>query len=118
MRFSIALVILDIAKDHRSRGRKQQHHTSSTERLDYETFRQIVSGDQLFLEKIFSGGLVVPEFISFCNDIADLFDQTTNCNGGDVASYIPQLAKVNPDMYAVSLCTIDGQRFSVGDYDI
>lgn len=32
-----------------------------------------------------------------------------------VASYIPQLSKVNPDFWGVSLCTVDGQRFSIGD---
>nr|XP_023423475.1 glutaminase liver isoform, mitochondrial [Cavia porcellus] len=31
-----------------------------------------------------------------------------------VAAYIPQLAKSNPDLWGVSLCTVDGQRHSVG----
>ena len=31
-----------------------------------------------------------------------------------VAAYIPQLAKSNPDLWGVSLCTVDGQRWDAG----
>ena len=33
---------------------------------------------------------------------------------GKVADYIPQLAHVDPNQFAISLATIDGQRFSAG----
>ncbi len=36
---------------------------------------------------------------------------------GKVADYIPALAQVDPKSYAVSIATLDGQVFSVGDSD-
>ena len=39
--------------------------------------------------------------------ISVLFSLPTHAQ---VAAYIPQLAKSNPDLWGVSLCTVDGQR--------
>ncbi len=35
---------------------------------------------------------------------------------GDIADYIPELAKVDPNQFAMSLCFNDGREFSVGDF--
>lgn len=35
---------------------------------------------------------------------------------GKLANYIPELAKVNPDLFSICVMTIDGQMFAVGDY--
>ena len=43
-----------------------------------------------------------------------LFRQTK----GEVANYIPQLATVSKDKWAMSVCTVDGQRFSIGDINV
>ncbi|OYZ11859.1 MAG: glutaminase A [Bdellovibrio sp. 28-41-41] len=36
---------------------------------------------------------------------------------GNLADYIPELAKVNPNYFSASIVSVDGERFSVGDKD-
>lgn len=38
-----------------------------------------------------------------------------NENGGALADYIPELTKVDPSLFGISLMTVDGQPYSVGD---
>ena len=35
-----------------------------------------------------------------------------------MADYIPQLRRVDPEQLAIAICTVDGQRFSVGDAQV
>ena len=51
----------------------------------------------------------------------EIFDQVCNeiCDAppfGEVASYIPELAKVDPDQFAVHLLTVNEASFSFGDH--
>ena len=36
---------------------------------------------------------------------------------GELADYIPELASVDPDRFAVSACTLDGVVYTAGDAD-
>ena len=38
-------------------------------------------------------------------------------NKGKVADYIPTLSSVNPNQYAISVATTDGEYYNIGDYN-
>lgn len=65
-----------------------------------------------------NGELVIPDWPAFSADLRDIFDRTRPLDGGKVATYIPQLARVAPDQYGLSACSVDGQRFSAGDSSV
>ena len=45
-----------------------------------------------------------------------VYEKYKDVHDGEVATYIPELAKVKPDDFGVCLATVDGQVFSVGDW--
>lgn len=78
----------------------------------------VISPNIVLISKAFRHQFVVPDFSNFTKDIEDMYWKCKSNTDGKVAAYIPQLARVNPDYWGVSICTIDGQRFSIGDVNI
>jgi glutaminase len=50
------------------------------------------------------------------NHMKKTYDTLKNVKGGKNADYIPELKKVNPNLYAISIFTIDGKSYNIGDY--
>uniref|UniRef100_A0A4W6DXM7 glutaminase n=1 Tax=Lates calcarifer TaxID=8187 RepID=A0A4W6DXM7_LATCA len=89
--------------------------TTSDGALDRHLFKKCVQSNIVLLTQAFRKKFVIPDFQSFCAHIDDLYENAKNLSGGQVADYIPQLARFSPDLWAVALCTVDGQRHTVGD---
>ncbi|MFK8184219.1 MAG: glutaminase A [Phormidesmis sp.] len=53
--------------------------------------------------------------VSLQKFINDLHSRYRTLNEGQLASYIPELTKANPDWFGISIVTTDGQIFEVGD---
>ena len=50
----------------------------------------------------------------FCNDMKGIYEEVKNIKAGKNAGYIPQLAKMNPDLWAIAVETVDGKKFQLG----
>lgn len=50
--------------------------------------------------------------------LQDVYKKYQSDTSGNNASYIPELAKANQNLFAVSVVTIDGKIFSIGDSDV
>ncbi|CAK6957530.1 glutaminase kidney isoform%2C mitochondrial-like isoform X1 [Scomber scombrus] len=76
--------------------------------MDKKLFRRCVGNNIMLLTKAFRKKFIIPNFDEFTQQVNKMYDRAQLQEGG-------QLAKFNPDLWGVSLCTIDGQRHSVGD---
>ncbi|KAL4655710.1 glutaminase kidney isoform, mitochondrial-like [Arapaima gigas] len=83
--------------------------------MDRELFRKCVGSNIVLLAQAFRKKFIIPDFETFVANINKIYDKVQKQDDGHVADYIPHLAKFSPDLWGVSLCTVDGQRHSVGD---
>ena len=59
-----------------------------------------------------------PAYASRIQDILDgIYEKYTDIDEGEVATYIPELAKADPKHFGICLTTADGNVFRAGDFD-
>lgn len=85
--------------------------------LGRSEFEEIHRQAPHLIEQALQDDFIIPEFGQFRSKLSAIFNKVAGNLEGSVATYIPQLARVSPDKFALSICTIDGQRFSLGDAD-
>ncbi|XP_076636309.1 glutaminase isoform X3 [Colletes latitarsis] len=107
----------NLRKEHlKSGGHEGVSH--ETQKLDKEQFRRVINPNIVLISRAFRHQFIIPDWSGFTKHIEDFYWKCKSNSEGKVASYIPQLARMNPDYWGVSVCTIDGQRFSIGDTSI
>ena len=72
----------------------------------------------VLISKALRHQFIIPDFLGFTKRVDEFYNNASKFNEGKVADYIPQLAKLDPDIFGVSICTVDGQRYSIGDCDV
>ena len=84
--------------------------------ISRKEFDVILESNHLLIERLVNEETVIPDFDSFQSTIERIYHEVRMDQRGNVADYIPQLAKVAPDQCGVSICTIDGQVAHFGDW--
>ncbi|XP_014256097.1 glutaminase kidney isoform, mitochondrial-like isoform X2 [Cimex lectularius] len=106
----------NLRETHKESGR--EGGSPETQKLDRNTFKRTISANLVLISKAFRHHFIIPDFKDFTKHIEEFYWKCKPNSEGKVANYIPQLARVNPDYWGISVCTIDGQRFSIGDVKI
>jgi glutaminase len=83
--------------------------------LSYSEFVELVSPCATLFLNAFNEENVIPDWTSFVSDMKIFYDQASTDTSGQNAQYIPLLRDANPDRWGVSFCSVDGQRYSLGD---
>ncbi|MEB4212047.1 glutaminase A [Mycobacterium sp. 94-17] len=86
--------------------------------LSSEQFAAVCEAGGGLIARALRGDLVIPDFTRLAGEIREMYDNVRADESGVVADYIPQLKRVDPEKLAIAVCTVDGQRSSVGDTDV
>jgi glutaminase len=84
-------------------------------RLTSDQFSAVCDASGGLIARALRGELVVPDFPRLEGELRDMYATVAGNKGGAVADYIPQLKRVDPEKFGIAVCTVDGQRFSIGD---
>ena len=87
----------------------------SDQAIDFDAFASVIAPCRVLVERALAGRLAIPDFAAFTSEIDNLYAESRKLDGGKLPTYIHQLARVDPNRFGVAICTIDGQRYSVGD---
>ena len=71
------------------------------------------------MEHVFQDELVISDFPSFRKQIFEIFEAVGLDGGGSITDYTKYLNENGkPGLWSVSICSVDGQQLSFGDYTV
>lgn len=84
--------------------------------ISYELFKEILKPMYYLFTKISHNQLTIPSCQGFKEKVQKIYDHYKPRKfKGSFPKNLPMLCKADPDNFAVSICTVDGQIFNFGD---
>lgn len=90
-------------------------HLKRGHSLAQEDFTKILGNSVVTFLRATQNKFIIPKFETFREQIEEIYTEVSKNKSGHNATYIPQLARVDPDLFGVSFCSTDGQVCSFGD---
>ncbi|KAL3120994.1 hypothetical protein niasHT_009645 [Heterodera trifolii] len=84
-------------------------------KMSHNDFKRVIGESLSLIVQTLQNDLIVPAWAHFGSIIKEIYTECIPITDGNVANYIPQLARMSPNYWGVSICTVDGQRISFGD---
>jgi glutaminase len=86
-----------------------------TEAFDFPAFLRIIQSASALIEQVLQGNLALPDFAQFSQELTRQYTEVALNEEGQQATYIPPLAEVDPNQFALSVVSVDGQLLELGD---
>jgi glutaminase len=83
--------------------------------LNEKIFHEIFHSRMDEFRSLVNKDLAIPQFENFTFEVDQIYYKVKRITTGQLTKQIPQLGKVNPDLFGYSVCSINGQRYSKGD---
>lgn len=83
--------------------------------ITFDEFINLFNTNIILFKKIFENDLIIPNWNNLKKNINLIYEKIKYINNGKLAGYIPQLANVDPKLFSISVCSIDGQIYNCGD---
>ena len=104
-------IFLDDARLFKTKQKLREYN----DQLIFTEFMNCFESSCDIIDQIINKNMIIPDFEDFTDQITKFYNETRGNDNGKLATYIPQLANISPEKFGISICTIDGQRFNIGD---
>lgn len=95
--------------------RKRLAAAGNSKRFSFEQYYDVISSCRSLVTRAVKGDLIIPDWPRFALELKGMHESCKSVNTGSVATYIPELAKMDPKRWDVSVCSVDGQRAHFGN---
>lgn len=84
-----------------------------------DKFHHIVGDSIHIIKKVFTKSLIINDFTELTEDFENIFNDCLQFEQGEISDYLPQFKRdFGHDSWGMSICTVDGQRFNLGDSQV